>query len=227
MIRPTVLMATILTASIVLANSCPKGDALLKNNTPLSQACPNGFGQQKFGSIQDQITTHQENTSMIVAAAEQQGVPADLALAVSYHESEGFNSCAGSATGVVGPMQLTKGTARSLGYDRDINEQNIQGGVAVLKQAVNACGATNYSCLSAHYNGSTVTQQAQWAAGVASADGKLKADPAMVASACSGDSDDKSCLVGGGDLPTTTTTGTATNVPAPAATDVVVLGDQV
>lgn len=164
---------------------------------------------------------------MIVAAAEQQGVPADLALAVSYHESEGFNSCAGSSTGVVGPMQLTKGTAKSLGYDRDVNEQNIQGGVAVLKQAVNACGTTNYACLSAHYNGSTATQQAQWARGVASADAKLKADPAMVASACSGSSEDKSCLVGGGDLPTTTTTTTATNLPAPALTDVVVQAGQV
>lgn len=226
MIRWTVLMASMLTTSIVLASSCPKGDELLMNNTPLNQVCPNGFGQQKFGSIQDQINAHQENTSMIVAAAEQQGVPADLALAVSYHESEGFSSCAGSATGVVGPMQLTKGTARSLGYDRNINEQNIQGGVAVLKQALNACGATNYSCLSAHYNGSAATQQAQWAAGVASADAKLKADPTMVVSACSV-GDNKSCLVGGGDLPTTTTTTTTTNVPAPASTDVLVASDQV
>jgi soluble lytic murein transglycosylase-like protein len=157
------------------------------------------------------------NVAMIVAAAQQQGVPTNLALAVSYHESEGFNSCAGSDTGVKGPTQLTQRTARSLGYDRDINEQNIKGGMAVLKQAVNACGATNYSCLSARYNGSPRPgEQAGWARGVAAADKQLTSNPTLMAQACA-NSNGADCPAGSGSTPNNATppTGAPTlNLPA-------------
>lgn len=207
-----------LASSVAIASDCPNGDALLKNNTPLAQLCPNGFGQQQHGSIQDAINGQSNNTSMIVASAQQNGVPTDLALAVSYHESEGFNSCAGSPTGVKGPMQLTQQTARGFGFNRDINEQNIQGGMAVLKQAYDKCGASNFACLSAHYNGADAAQQAQWARAVEKADNQLKNDPAMVASACSGGG--SSCTVGGGDLAPTTTTTSPGSSPAIASSDV-------
>jgi soluble lytic murein transglycosylase-like protein len=178
-----------LVASAALASNCPSGDALLQNNTPLSQVCADGFGQFHPGSIEQAMQAHPDNASMITSAAQQYGVPTDLALAVSYHESEGFNSCAGSATGVKGPMQLTQRTAAGLGFNRDVNEQNIEGGMALLGQAVQACGASNYSCLAARYNGSTAAEQAVWARGVATADEQLKNNPNLVASACSGNCD--------------------------------------
>ena len=202
-------------SSVAIASSCPTGDALLQNNTPLSSLCPNGFGQQQHGSIQDSINAQQNNTAMITAAAENDSVPTDLALAVSYHESEGFNSCAGSFSGVRGPMQLTQATAKSYGFNRDINEQNIQGGMAVLSAAYKACGY-NYTCLAAHYNGSTSAQQAGWAKAVQKGDQELQANPQEVASACGGA---QQCLWTGNDTPTTTTTTAATADPQIAATD--------
>ena len=87
------------------------------------------------------------------------------ALGVAFHESR-FDSNAGSPTGVRGVMQLTQRTARSLGYDRNINEQNIQGGMQALRNAVDRCGSTDYACLARNYNGSTPAQQAAWAQGV-------------------------------------------------------------
>ena len=123
---------------------------------------------------------------MISAAAQNNGVPLNLALAVSYWESEGFHSCAGSSSGVKGPMQLTQRTARGLGLNRNINEQNINGGMAVLKQAINACGTSNYACISKHYNGSNAKQQAQWANGVKNADAKLKNMNNLATLACKG-----------------------------------------
>ncbi len=174
-------------ATVALASSCPTGEALLKNNTPLSSLCPNGFGQFSPGGIQNAMQNQSNNVAMITAAAQNYGVPTDLALAVSYHESEGFNSCAGSDTGVKGPMQLTQSTGSSLGFNRDINEQNINGGMALLAKAANSCGATNYSCLAAKYNGSNRPgEQAGWAAGVAKADQQLKNNPSLMAAACPG-----------------------------------------
>ena len=60
----------------------------------------------------------------------------------------------------------TNRTGRGLGFDRDINEQNVEGGVKLLSQAVKKCGGTNYACLASYYNGSTAVEQANWSAGV-------------------------------------------------------------
>ncbi|SEF00248.1 Transglycosylase SLT domain-containing protein [Rhizobiales bacterium GAS188] len=187
MLQRSLIVGFAIAANFATASECPSGDTLLQNNTPLANLCPNGFGQFHPGSIAQAMQNQPQNVSMITAAAEQNGVPVDLALAVSYHESEGFNSCAGSQTGVKGPMQLTQATAGGLGFNRDINDQNIQGGMAVLGQAVKACGSTNYSCLAARYNGSNAAEQAGWARGVAAADTQLQNNPNLVASACSGD----------------------------------------
>jgi hypothetical protein len=186
MMRRSALLLLTLVSTIAFAGDCPNCDDLLKNNTPLSQLCPNGFGQFNPGSLQQAIGSQPTNVAMITAAAEQQGVPADLALAVSYHESEGFNSCAGSDTGVKGPMQLTQRTGNSLGYNRDINEQNIMGGMTLLKQCDNKCGDTAFGCLSACYNGSPRPgEQAGWARGVQNAYSQLHNDPSLLASATS------------------------------------------
>ncbi len=189
-----------------IAASCPDGNAALNQNTSLQSLCPGGFtsnaGALGPSDISAAMNAQPDNVAMIKAAAANAGVPADLALAVSFQESR-FNSCAGSPTGVKGPMQLTQGTARALGYNRDINEQNIKGGMAVLKQAVNKCGTTNYACLSASYNGSNPTQQAQWAEGVQNADNKLQNNPSLVASCSPAQDNGSGCPSGPGDFPTT------------------------
>ena len=184
--RIRICLSLVIFSSVALASNCPSGDALLKNNTSLSSLCPNGFSSKSGGSIENAMKNQTNNVSMVYAEAQNQGVPTELALAVSYHESVGFNSCAGSPTGVKGPMQLTKATAKSYGYDRDINEQNIKGGMTVLKNAYNKCGY-DYACLAKYYNGSpTPGEQAGWARGVQAATTKLQNNPSLVASACSG-----------------------------------------
>ena len=108
------------------------------------------------------------NVSLVRHYANQYKVSEALALAVAYHESR-LDTCAGSPTGVKGVMQLTKRTGRSMGLDRDINEENIKGGVQYLAGIVNNCGDTNYACIARRYNGASSGEQAQWANGVARA----------------------------------------------------------
>lgn len=236
--RRFALLTLTLVSTIAFASDCPNGDNLLKNNTPLNQLCANGFGQFSPGSLQQAINNQPTNVEMIVAAAQQQGVPVDLALAVSYHESEGFNSCAGSVTGVKGPMQLTKNTGNGLGYNRDINEQNIMGGMKLLKQCANRCGATDFACLSACYNGSPRPgEQAGWARGVNNAYSKLHSDPSMLASAmakCTTTGSNSNCpdtsggVVASSTNPSSAATGpVAAAPPAIASSDIVVAPTQI
>jgi len=117
-------------------------------------------------SPQQALVRDSRNVSFIRYSAKKYGISEGLALSVSYQEAR-FDTCAGSHTGVKGAMQLTDRTGRQLGFDRDVNEQNIEGGVKLLSQAVKKCGGTNYSCLASYYNGSTEVEQANWAAGVA------------------------------------------------------------
>ncbi|RRH99674.1 hypothetical protein EH240_17865 [Mesorhizobium tamadayense] len=126
----------------------------------------NKYRSQMFSrSPGEALSRDAENAKLIRYYAQKYGVPEGLALSVAYQESR-LDSCAGSHTGVKGVMQLTKGTGRQLGFDRDINEQNIEGGVKYLGKGVAQCGASNYSCLASFYNGSNAAEQAEWASGV-------------------------------------------------------------
>ncbi|RVC61701.1 hypothetical protein EN766_37780, partial [Mesorhizobium sp. M2A.F.Ca.ET.046.02.1.1] len=126
----------------------------------------NKYRSQMFSrSPGEALSRDAENAKLIRHYAQKYGVPEGLALSVAYQESR-LDSCAGSHTGVKGVMQLTKGTGRQLGFDRDINEQNIEGGVKYLGKGVAQCGASNYSCLASFYNGSNAAEQAEWASGV-------------------------------------------------------------
>ncbi|RWP30352.1 lytic transglycosylase domain-containing protein [Mesorhizobium sp.] len=126
----------------------------------------NKYRSQMFSrSPGEALSRDAENAKLIRYYAQKYGVPEGLALSVAYQESR-FDSCAGSQTGVKGVMQLTKGTGRQLGFDRDINEQNVEGGVKYLGKGVAQCGASNYSCLASFYNGSNAAEQAEWASGV-------------------------------------------------------------
>ncbi|TIP18491.1 lytic transglycosylase domain-containing protein [Mesorhizobium sp.] len=126
----------------------------------------NKYRSQMFSrSPGEALSRDAENAKLIRYYAQKYGVPEGLALSVAYQESR-FDTCAGSHTGVKGVMQLTKGTGRQLGFNRDINEENIEGGVKYLGKGVAQCGASNYSCLASFYNGSNAAEQAAWASGV-------------------------------------------------------------
>jgi hypothetical protein len=72
--------------------------------------------------------------NMVVAAANAYGVPPQLALAVASHES-GFMNIQNPSSTATGPMQLLAGTAQTMGVTDPTNEQqNIDGGVALLAQ---------------------------------------------------------------------------------------------
>ena len=102
------------------------------------------------------------NVALIRHYAQKHNVPVGLALSVAHAES-GISTCSGSPTGVKGVMQLTKRTGKGMGFDRDINEENIEGGVKYLGLGVNKCGSTDYDCLASWYNGSTPDEQRNWA----------------------------------------------------------------
>lgn len=165
--RWLIATAMSLTLSLPASAECD-GNALLQNNTPLSDLCPDGFGLPNAGlSIQQAMQRDANNVAMITAAANAEGVPPTLALAVAYQESQ-FSSCAGSDTGVKGPMQLTTSTGKGYGVDRNINEQNIAGGMKHLSYSIQRCGGTSdTTCLAKYYNGSPRPgEQAGWAKGV-------------------------------------------------------------
>lgn len=122
-------------------------------------------GEMFRRSPQEALTRDSENVKLIRYYARKYGVSESLALSVAYQESR-FDSCAGSHTGVKGVMQLTQKTGNSMGFDRDINEQNIEGGVKYLAMGANKCGETNYTCLASWYNGSNAAEQKSWAGGV-------------------------------------------------------------
>ena len=103
-----------------------------------------------------------KNVELIKHYAEKYNVPVGLALSVAHAES-GISTCSGSPTGVKGVMQLTKRTGKGMGFDRDINEENIEGGVKYLGMGVNKCGSIDYACLASWYNGSTAAEQKNWA----------------------------------------------------------------
>lgn len=103
-----------------------------------------------------------KNVELIKHYAEKYDVPVGLALSVAHAES-GISTCSGSPTGVKGVMQLTKRTGKGMGFDRDVNEENIEGGVKYLGMGVNKCGSTDYACLASWYNGSTAAEQKNWA----------------------------------------------------------------
>ena len=77
--------------------------------------------------------------SAVLEEAKRQGVDPELALHVLYKETGGLKNpeSARSRAGAIGPMQLMPGTARDLGVDPTNPMENIQGGIAYLKQMMN------------------------------------------------------------------------------------------
>lgn len=155
---------------------------------------------------------------MIVDSANRYGVDPRLALAVSAHEGA-MSACAGSPTGVQGPMQLTQATGRGYGMDRGVLPDNINGGMLTLRDAIRSCGGDqNIRCLADRYNGSTEGQRQNWTNDVTRRLASLNQAGQAAPTGCDGLAQ---CIMGPGDFPGGRTQVAATP-PAPAPTDVMV-----
>lgn len=196
----------------------------LSSRTRLSELCLNGMGMPSGGTQADLIAQNPNIAGMIVQAAQEYGVEPNLALAVSGHEGR-MSACAGSDTGVQGPMQLTVRTGQGYGMDRGVLSDNIRGGMMTLRDAVRRCGgSTDVSCLASVYNGSSRPgEQAGWTRGVQQRYAQMQNGSAVAPAGCN----NQSASCGPGDFPDTRTTAIASAPPPPAATDILVNDGQV
>ncbi len=213
-------MSSCFTVALATANSYTRDAQAcdLNQRTRLTDLCPNGFGMPAGASTRDMMSRNQNIAGMIVDSANRYGVDSRLALAVSAHEGR-MSACAGSFTGVQGPMQLTQATARGYGMDRGILSDNINGGMLTLRDAIRSCGGDqNIRCLADRYNGSTEDQRRSWTSGVTERLASLNQPGQAAPSGCDGQAQ---CIMGPGDFPGGRTPVAATP-PAPAPTDVVV-----
>ncbi|WFU07192.1 transglycosylase SLT domain-containing protein (plasmid) [Rhizobium sp. CB3171] len=202
------------------ANSCD-----LNDKTSLRSLCTNGAGLPNYGSTQDMIQSNPNIANMIVDAANKYGVDPKLALSVSAHEGA-MSACAGSFSGVLGPMQLTGATGRANGMDRGILSENIEGGVITLRDAVKSCGGTSsIRCLADLYNGSTESQRRNWTNDVTRRYADLNSvDQASIPQGCSS----QAVCTGPGDFfAPGGGTQLATSTPGPAGSDINVAAGQV
>ena len=195
----------------------------LTQRTRLTDLCPNSFGLPVYGSTQDIMARNPNIAGMIVDSANRYGVDPRLALSVSAHEGA-MSACAGSPTGVQGPMQLTQATGRGYGMDRGIVSDNINGGMLTLRDAIRSCGGgQNIRCLADRYNGSTEVQRQNWTNDVTRRLASLNQAGQPAPTGCDGQAQ---CIMGPGDFPSSRTPVAATP-PAPAPTDIMVSAGQV
>lgn len=139
-----------------------QSDKLEKQETTNCNISQKEKNRRLYRSPARAVDEDADNVELIKHYAEKHNVPVGLALSVAHAES-GISTCSGSPTGVKGVMQLTKRTGKGMGFDRDINEENIEGGVKYLGMGVNKCGSIDYACLASWYNGSTAAEQKNWA----------------------------------------------------------------
>lgn len=93
----------------------------------------------------------------IIAAAQAQGVDPALAIEVAQVES-GMNQSAIGSHGEIGVFQLMPETAQQLGVDPTNLEQNIQGGVAYLRQLLSEFGDPTAAIAAYNWGPSNVSQ---------------------------------------------------------------------
>jgi len=97
--------------------------------------------------------------------AQRQGINPDFVLPMIYHES-GFKQDAISKKGALGVMQLMPKTAKDLKVDPNDMDQNIRGGISLLKELISnpKIGNDPYKVI-AGYNTSTETRDKFYASG--------------------------------------------------------------
>jgi hypothetical protein len=101
----------------------------------------------------------------VAEEAERQGLNPDFVLPMIYYESE-FKQSAVSKKGALGVMQLMPKTAKDLKVDPNDMDQNIRGGVSLLKELIAnpKIGSDPYKVI-AGYNTSTETRDKFYASG--------------------------------------------------------------
>lgn len=113
----------------------------LNINTPITPINPS---QQQYAALKNHVTSNykykKEDTAkisdLITKYSKQYGVDTCLAFAIAEQESR-FQQNVGSGAGARGVFQLMPATAKGLGVDRNNMEQNISGGIKLLKQFIN------------------------------------------------------------------------------------------
>ncbi|WP_284283886.1 transglycosylase SLT domain-containing protein [Mesorhizobium amorphae] len=232
MLRPfPILLSALLVvgqAPVAQANSFDQDASScdLHDKTTLRSLCTNGAGLPSYPSTQEMMERSPNIANMIVDAANKYGVDPKLALAVSAHEGA-MSACAGSFSGVLGPMQLTGATGRAYGMDRGILSENIEGGVMTLRDAVKSCGGTSsIRCLADRYNGSTESQRRNWTNDVNRRYAALNSAGQSIPQGCGAQA---VCQMGPGDFPTPNDGDTelASSAPGPAGSDINVAPGQV
>jgi len=112
------------------------------------------------------LTKEQLDVAIKVAEeAERQGINPDFVLPMIYHESE-FKQDATSKKGALGVMQLMPKTAKDLKVDPHDMDQNIRGGISLLKELIaNPKIGNDPLKVIAGYNTSTETRDKFYASG--------------------------------------------------------------
>lgn len=110
-----------------------------------------GSGLGSLGASFSTVPSSQVS-QLISSAAQQYGVPLQLALQVATQES-GLNQTAISPAGAIGVMQLEPGTAGDLGVNPYDTSENIDGGVHYLSQLLTRYGGDQAQALAAYNAG--------------------------------------------------------------------------
>jgi soluble lytic murein transglycosylase-like protein len=96
---------------------------------------------------------------IIQQTSQKYNVDADLVKAVIQNESN-YDPNAVSSAGALGLMQLMPATAASLGVDNPMNpEENIEGGVKLLRELLNQFGGNLTNVVAAYNAGAGAVQQ--------------------------------------------------------------------
>ena len=123
-----------------------------KIQTPQNSDLRNWASKITGGNMSDEVY------NLIVKSADKRGVDRKLALAVAATESKGVQGVT-SGAGAVGVMQLMPETARYLGVDPNDTAQNIEGGVRLLKEQLEAFGGDIPKALAAYNAGPGAVQK--------------------------------------------------------------------
>lgn len=94
----------------------------------------------------------QATAKRVMAEAQAQGVPHELALAMAMQES-GFDQSKKSKTGPTGVMMLGKAAAKDMGVNRYNEAENIRGGVKYMKQMLDKYNGDVDKALIAYHDG--------------------------------------------------------------------------
>jgi hypothetical protein len=94
----------------------------------------------------------QATAKRVMAEAQTQGVPHELALAMAMQES-GFDQSKKSKTGPTGVMMLGKAAAKDMGVNRYNEAENIRGGVKYMKQMLDKYNGDVDKALIAYHDG--------------------------------------------------------------------------